>query len=195
MSLWRKAHISFGFFLLTAWFALANGWRLLVMVLFAAALHELGHWAVLRLMGVRIGGLRLGVCGAELEMDSAALSYGGELAAVVAGPGMNLLCAMLLARLGWETAAGAHLILGGFNLLPVRPLDGGQALCLALSWMVGPTAGEGIARIVGTVTALVIAGMLAGVMTASGGSLWLLPPLCGMLVSACREVRGFFPEK
>ena len=36
---------------------------------------------------------------------------------------------------------------------------------------------------------------LPAVMLASGGSLWLLPPFVGMLVSACREVRGFFPEK
>ena len=181
--------------LLLAWFALANGWRLLAVLLSAAVLHEAGHWLALRLLGTRPRGFRLGVCGAVLETDSAALSYGGELTAVLAGPGVNLLCGVALARLGWPVAAGAHLTLGCFNLLPVRPLDGGRALCLALSWLLGPAAGERITCAAGALTALMLAGTLAAVMLASGGSLWLLPPFVGMLVSACREVRGFFPEK
>ena len=49
-----------------------------------------------------------------------------ELAAVLAGPAVNLLCGLLLARGHAWVAAGAHLSLCLFNLLPVRPLDGGR---------------------------------------------------------------------
>ena len=52
---------------------------------------------------------------------------------------VNLFCAILLALLGLRTwrewcfvFAGAHLVLAAFNLLPVVPLDGARALCLAL---------------------------------------------------------------
>ena len=89
--------ISPGFCLLTAWFAAVNGWCLTVVVLGAAAVHELGHWAVLKALGARTLGLRIGVLGAVLAVDSRGLSYGQELAAVLAGPAANLLSAAVLA--------------------------------------------------------------------------------------------------
>ena len=45
--------------LLTAWFALANGFQPLAVVLAAAAVHELGHYLVLTACGAQISGLRL----------------------------------------------------------------------------------------------------------------------------------------
>ena len=58
--------ISAGFLLLTIWFAAVNGWRLLFMILGAAAVHELGHLWMLRLLGARIfGNLKLSGEGAE----------------------------------------------------------------------------------------------------------------------------------
>ena len=117
---------------------------MLVMVLGAAAIHELGHWLVLRHWGVQTACLRLTVFGAEMISVSAGLSYGKELAAVLAGPLANLLWGLLLAWLGgpWLVPAGANLVLCAFNLLPVRPLDGGRALELLVSWAAGPAAGE-----------------------------------------------------
>ena len=125
-----RIQISSGFFLLAAWFGVVNGWRLLAVVLGAAAVHEMGHWAVLKCMGAPITGLRLNVFGAVMETDRTSLSYGGELAAVLAGPAANLLCAVLLSLADKEASVliGANLILCMFNLLPVRPLDGGRAL-------------------------------------------------------------------
>jgi stage IV sporulation protein FB len=184
--------VSPGFCLLAGWFGAVNGWRLLAEVLSAAALHELGHWLVLRLLGVRVTRLRLGVFGAVLETDSGRLSYGQELAAVLAGPGTNLLCALALtaAGPGLEEAAGAHLVLGAFNLLPVRPLDGGRALYLLTAWLFGPSVGERTARWSGTATALAMAIALGELMRRTGGSLWLLPPMAGMLAAAWREFVG-----
>lgn len=182
-----EVRISPGFCLLAGWFTAVNGWRLLAAVLGAAALHEAGHWVVLRLLGAQVRGLRLGVLGAVLETDSAGLSYGRELSAVLAGPGANLLGALALTALGEETAAGAQLVLGGFNLLPVRPLDGGRALYLALSWLLGPAAGDRAARWAGCAASLGLAILLGEVMRRTGGSLWLLPAVAGLLLAAARE--------
>ena len=56
MSRWRdRIRISGGFWLLAAWFTLVNGWQLLAVILSAAALHELGHLLVLRLLGHKAG--------------------------------------------------------------------------------------------------------------------------------------------
>ena len=98
--------VSPGFCLLVAWFAAVNGWHLTTVILGAAAVHELGHWAVLKVLGVRILGLRISALGAVLAVDRRGLSYGKELAAVLAGPAANLLSTAVLARMGLETAAG-----------------------------------------------------------------------------------------
>lgn len=191
MSHWyREIHISGGFLLITGWFTLVNGWELLAVVLSAAAIHEAGHLLVLRGLGVPGTALRLSVFGAEIEADCTRLSYPGELCAVLAGPFANLLCGMALASAGAPVPAGAHLALGAFNLLPVRPLDGGKALCLAASWCAGPAAGEQVARWAGGCTALALACLVIWLVWRTGGSLWLLPAAAGLLGAAGRELRG-----
>lgn len=178
-----KLQVSGGFALLAAWFALVNGWRLLVIVLAAAAVHEAGHWLALRCLGARAAGFRLSVLGAVIETEGV-LSYAGELAAVLAGPAANLAAAITLAALGqgrWSAAIGAHLVLCVFNLLPICPLDGGRALELLVSWLAGPAAGEWAARCLGAATAAALASLLGWVMWRGGGNLWLLPALFASL--------------
>ena len=174
---------------MTIWFAAVNGWRLLFMILGAAAVHELGHLWMLRLLGARIFGLQITILGAVLEADCQRLSYGKELAAVLAGPAMNLLCAFMLEWLGPgnETAVGIHLVLGGFNLLPIRPLDGGRALELLLVWLFGPFTGEVIVRWISSATALFLAVSVIWLVVSTGGSLWLLPAAAGLLGAAGQE--------
>lgn len=184
--------LSTGFCLLVTWFALVNGWELLAVVLGAAAVHELGHCLVLKSLGAEIKRLRLSVFGAVLETDSTHLSYGGELAAVLAGPAANLLCVLLLAPLGdrWTVFLGANLVLCAFNLLPVRPLDGGKALGLLVSWAAGPAAGEWAVRWIGAAAAAALAFGVLCIIWCSGGSLWLLPAAVGLLAAAGRECGG-----
>ena len=191
MWLWHeRVFVSGGFVLLTAWFALVNGWQLLAVILSAALLHELGHLLALGLLGGRVRALRISVFGAELVTSAGCLSYPGELAATLAGPAVNLLCGFVLAPLGAWTAAGAHLALGIFNLLPVRPLDGGRALCLLASWLLGPERGEAAARWGGALTALPLGCAGLWLTGRTGGSLWLLPASWGLLAAGLRALAG-----
>lgn len=185
-----SVRVSAGFCLLIAWFAVINGWKVLTVVLSASAVHELGHWMALRVLGADILGFRIGIFGAVLETDQRSLSYGQELIATLAGPAANLLGAVLLTAGGFETAAGAHLVLGGFNLLPMRPLDGGRACYLMTACLFGPVAGEWITRVAGTVTGTVQAAGLIILMVKSGGNLWLLPAVFGALMAAIQECFG-----
>ncbi len=187
--------VSFGFLLLTAWFALESGLKPLLLILFAATMHELGHFVVLRLWGAPVGQVRIGLLGAMMEANRSGLSYGKELSALLAGPFVNLLCAAALIPLAAQhaelyAAAGAHLALGAFNLLPIRPLDGGQALELLAAWRFGPAVGELTARIAGILCAALLLGGLVWLIRESRGNLWLAPPAAGLLAAAIRELRG-----
>ncbi len=184
-----KLEVTPGFVLLTAWFALVNGGGVLMLVLGASTVHELGHWLVLRLLGARIQAFRLTALGAELTANSGRLSYGGELLAVLAGPGANLAAALFTSLTvpdRWPEFIGVNLILACFNLLPIRPLDGGRAVKLAATWLAGPGAGDVAARVVSGLTSSILAVLLACVIYQTHGSLWLLPPLfaaAGMALS------------
>lgn len=173
-----------GFGLLCAWFSLLNGWRMLLLLLFAALIHELGHLAALHMLGVKPEGFQITVLGAEIRIPRERMTYPAELAALLAGPGVNLLCTAALTAAGFPTAAGAQAVLGIFNLLPVRGLDGGETLRTTISWLLGPEWGERISGGISRISAIVLAAVLALLMLRSGGNLWLIPACFGFLFTA-----------
>lgn len=131
---WGRVEITAGALLLWALLYYLDSGGMVPQVLAACALHELGHYAAIRLLGGRVTRLRITCVGAEMALSARfPMGPAGELAAALAGPAVNLLCAGLCAGLGegWYCFAGIHLALGLFNLLPVGPLDGGRVLgCL-----------------------------------------------------------------
>ena len=93
-------------------------------LLVAIAIHEMGHYLAIRLLGGRIHSIRIGVWG--MVMETSSLSWMEEFAAALAGPVCGLVL-MLLCRKVPEIAICAG-IQSVYNLLPVYPLDGGRAL-------------------------------------------------------------------
>ena len=165
----------------------------LTVLLLAALCHELGHYIVLRRCGAVVEKVSVTPFGVALQLASRPqLSYGQELAAVGAGPTVNLLMALALSA--WENAgewayaaAGAHLVLGLFNLLPVRPLDGGTMLWLAAAWRWDPFIADRVARMTDALAALFIC--LCGVwLWQQTGSPFLLLGAAG--VFPWRELRN-----
>jgi len=193
MSPWRngKAWGLLGLGLLAGWFCLLNGWQATAAVFSAAALHELGHLAAVRLLGGRTAGFTLSPFGGELR--AAGLSYPGELAAVLAGPGTNLLACLVLAALPASTEAGytflgANLVLGVFNFLPAAPLDGWRAWDLLLCWLLGPDRGGRWASVLGALGSAVLTLGLLWLMVRSGGNVWLLPAALGIALGGVQAV-------
>ena len=159
------------FYLLLAAFGVLCGWEWLMAALLAALVHEGGHLLTLRLFGAGKGKLRVDGAGLNWQRRGRQIPYGAELAAILAGPAANVLSALLLARLsawsGWHGGfflAGTQMVLGGFNLLPILPLDGAQAMETFLSWLTEPVT----AWRVTTAISLLTLGMLLA------SAVWLL---------------------
>ena len=167
---------SFWLWMGSCWFL--GGPRLVLPFLLAAGLHELGHLLAL-------GALRIPFYGLELR-GSGAVIRGGlageprEAWVMLAGPGVNLLLALLLRR-SVPGFALWNLALGAWNLLPIRGLDGGQVLALTFPcWLGRP--GFILCQLLhwGTLLALLLAGLWASWVLQYG----LLPlALVGILLA------------
>ena len=134
-----QVRITPGFLFLAAFLFYQSTSSFLVTFLLAAALHEGGHLLAARWRGVPVRALSMTAFGCVLDFVDEALVRDRDLLWIAAaGPLCNLLFALLCVTpwVGrWRGAAlfGAeHLLLALFNLLPVAPLDGGQALNTAL---------------------------------------------------------------
>ena len=137
-----RVEISPGFLLLGAWLNYMDEQGIFWHTIIGCGIHELCHLLVLRLMGIPVQRVRITIVGAEICVGGG-MSYGGEMAAALAGPTGNLLLAWLASRMfGGEVFAGVNLILGLFNLLPVGRLDGGRVLNCAAACLLGPDFGE-----------------------------------------------------
>lgn len=180
-----------GFLLVAAALLYLDRGGILPWALVACACHELGHWAVIRLTGGRIAQLRLSAAGAELRLSALGRqSRAGRCLSALAGPGVNLLLALLCSRLGDEwgyTFGGLNLALGCFNLLPVRQMDGGQALACLLGerWV---AVSEGVSM--ATVAVLAVAG--AAAFWRTGSNFTLLLTAAWLLFSLFQEKKENF---
>lgn len=149
-------------------------------LLLAAALHELAHLVTMWALGCRAKALTLRF--ADAKIDAASMSYPAEIACALAGPAANLLCCWAF-RMRAPVFAAVSLLLGCYNLLPVQPLDGGRALCAALSLALPADAAQRISAAVsvGLCAALVLAAGYAAAFCGAG--VW---PLLAALTLALR---------
>lgn len=179
-----RVEVTGGFLLLLAWLNYLDCSQLVPMAVLACALHELGHFFAVRAAGETIRQIRLTAIGAEMVL-SRPLGYWQEGLAALAGPGVNLVLALVCC--GFEeglTFAGLNLILAVFNLLPVGRLDGGRALRCTLALLAGPDLSAWVG---GWLDCLCMAGSLAaglwlavfcGNITLLLAALWLLAAFC-----------------
>lgn len=102
--------------------------------LLSAVLHELGHLAVLWLLGIPVEEISVRLGGTVIRSELP----GGwrEVLAAAAGPAVNLLLALACFRC-WPPLCLCSLLLAWYNLLPVMPLDGGRLCQLILPRLLG----------------------------------------------------------
>lgn len=113
-----------GFWLVLAMAVLLFPLRFLTGVILAAAVHELGHLAALRLAGARLLGMECYAGGARIMTEP--MEPGREILCLLAGPAAGALC--VLAWRWFPELALAGFVQTVFNLIPVYPLDGGKIM-------------------------------------------------------------------
>lgn len=180
---WGKFSITWGSAALLVLALIAGVGEVLPLVILSALCHELGHLTALRLVGAKVEQIRLTAFGAEIRADTRYLSYGREIFCTLAGPAVNLILAVVLARAAGDyLLAGANLFLGMFNLLPLPSLDGGRALYLAVSWFTDPLLADRVSRCVGLICGgALAAGALILVVLHGTGAFLLLGALGAFL--------------
>jgi membrane-associated protease RseP (regulator of RpoE activity) len=102
-------------------------------------LHELSHSLVARSRGLKVDSITLFIFGGVSNLSSEATSPGDEFLVAVVGPLSSIVLAGVFWLLGQSLSASSpigavlgylayiNLLLGGFNLIPGFPLDGGFA--------------------------------------------------------------------
>ena len=162
-----------------------TGVLLLLMTFGSVLLHELGHALVARRLGVRIIGIDLHFFGGAAKMASMPSRPRDEILIAAAGPAVSFVLAGLGALLYLPTGVAAlgyfayiNLILGGFNLLPALPMDGGRIFRAALERKMGRLRATALAVKVAKVAAggIFIGSLFAGQLFLAGLAvlLWVM---------------------
>ncbi len=184
----NKIVVTPSFFLMLGGALLLGAAEVLPLVALAALLHEMGHLLALRVFRVSVEAIHFTAFGMEIRADTRFLPYGKDIICTLAGPGMNLLMAVILSRLAGDyLLAGANLLEGAFNLLPLTGLDGARALHLLLSWLFDPVRADRICRIIEVVCALLLAVCSLYLMVCCRTGGFLLVAVVGIFVNIWHE--------
>src|SRR5262245_1343542 len=117
------------------------GWQEALLIALIVVLHELGHAAAMRLVGIQVQGIYLIPFFGGAAVPKTAYRSLGQLGFVaLMGPGFSLIPTLALAWLYYRTAdswalhaAFMFALINGSNLLPIYPLDGGRILSALLA--------------------------------------------------------------
>ena len=161
--------------------------------LFCCMVHEAGHILCLVALGEKPASVELSFYGIRLERKKPSiLSSVEELAVYIAGPAMNFVLSAVLFSFGSEcvgtkTAAVISLCVGAFNLIPCRPLDGGNLVCQIISMFCDINTAERVSSNISVITLIPMA--VAGVVILLRGGNFTLAAVTAYLAVVCISER------
>ena len=148
-----NVQIDFMFVAIVTIFLLVDQTGISAIALLACFIHELGHIVMFIAVGYTPQKLTFELTGIRLTKPIQELSRGKELLVQLAGSGTNLAIFFLLVStiesVSFYSIFGVtHLVLGVFNLLPLKSFDGGKVLSIIASYFMS----ENATQIVCTIT-------------------------------------------
>lgn len=129
--------VSYYFGAMLALLLLFDSSSMMLWGLLAAGMHELGHILMMRLLRCPECEIRLTALGIRIiRKNIVGYGYWRDFFIAIAGPLVNMTAFALFIALGallpvpgaTREAAFTQLAIGAFNLIPIDPLDGGQAV-------------------------------------------------------------------
>lgn len=124
---------------------------IVLYILTAVLLHELGHLLCAAVFHVYPTRVVLSARGVGITMDLGGLSGPCRFAVALAGPAVNLCMCVPAALLDFRLWAIVNGIVGLLNLIPIPGLDGGDLLQIVLERRFGSAAAEKVCLAVGGV--------------------------------------------
>lgn len=138
-----KIEIDLKVILLLILFIFTSQIEIYSIFIFFILLHELAHVLVGYSLGMKISKIKLNLFGFSAQMHSYKTKKNYiKIITYLAGPVLNLICAIIFFSVMEETEMKANLVytnilLFVFNLLPIMPLDGGKILKEILKFFYG----------------------------------------------------------
>ncbi len=118
----------------------------------AALLHECAHLAVMRALNCMPTEIRFTAFGIDIQKPcTVGRTYGRDAIISLAGPAANLAAAVITYITGGCNARyffAANVLFFVFNILPIEPLDGGQALYAFLCIKAKPYTAQKIVAVI-----------------------------------------------
>lgn len=120
-----------------------------IICFLSSLLHEIGHIIAMKLTGAKLKSVCFNLGDVAINADSSKLSHRSEIFVNLSGVAVNFLLSLLSFAVFavsnaefFKSVAISNLLIGTFNLLPVRFLDGGQLILLFLQKRFTPKSCE-----------------------------------------------------
>lgn len=189
-----SVQVDFWFVALVTVFLLTDRSGVSVIALLACFIHECAHLLAFFAVGYTPRALVFELTGIRLVKPAQELSPKREVVVQLAGSGANLLVFALLAGTTgsvsyWSIFAVTHLLLGVFNLLPLRCLDGGKLLLLFCAHFWGETAAERACAVADFLVTVGLLGVAGYTLVSGERSMSLLFFSGGLFVALLARLR------
>lgn len=183
-----------GFFIMVSVICFLTSFETLAVLALSALVHEAGHLLAIALCGGKVRGLELGFCAFTINYDGRGMSYFLEAAAALSGPAASFFAALAAAAIWRRTGleimtdlAGMNIVLGLFNLIPIRFLDGGRAVGALAARFFGEAAAERVGTVLEAtaLTALLVFGVYVYSRTGDNPSLLIIS--ASLIIFGCKN--------
>ena len=183
-----------GFFIMVSVICFLTSFETLAVLALSALVHEAGHLLAIALCGGKVRGIELGFCAFNINYDGRGMSYFREAAAALSGPAASLLTALASVLLWRSTGlgimlslAGMNIVLGLFNLMPLRFLDGGRAVGALAARFFGEAAAEKAGTVLeaAALTALLVFGVYVYSRTGDNPSTLIISAV--LIIFSCKN--------